>query len=98
MHPWDWQIGGTVDLQEQADCYQAAFESLNRQPWFGGIYWWSWSPDPYEGGPADDGYTPHNKPAEDVLRAWLGGLRKKEPRRKPGPNPDRRIEIIGRGA
>jgi len=96
MHPWDWQIRGAVDLQEQADCYQAAFQSLARQPWFGGIYWWSWSPDPNEGGPADDGYTPHNKPAEEVLRAWFGGLRKKEPRRTPGPNPGRRIEIIGR--
>jgi hypothetical protein len=45
MHPWDWQVEGKVDLQEQADCYRAALESLHGQPWFTGIYWWSWSPD-----------------------------------------------------
>jgi hypothetical protein len=71
-HPWDWQITGTVDLKEQADAYRAAFESVYDQPWFGGVFWWAWSPDPFEGGPDDDNYTPHDKPAEDVLRAWYG--------------------------
>jgi len=31
--PWDWQISGTVDLQEQADCYQAVFEVFWDRPW-----------------------------------------------------------------
>jgi hypothetical protein len=91
IHPWDWQIQGEVDIQEQADCYQAAFESVYRQPWFGGIYWWSWSPDPLEGGPNDDGYSPHDKPAEEMLRSWFGGLRQRAPHRTPEPNPDRKL-------
>lgn len=71
-HPWDWQSAGIVDLQEQADAYQAAFESLYDQPWFAGMYWWAWETDPFQGGPCDDGYTPHDKLAEDVLRTWYG--------------------------
>jgi hypothetical protein len=97
LHPWDWQIEGSVDLQEQADCYRAAFESVYDQPWFGGMYWWSWSPDPLEGGPNDDGYSPHDKPAEDVLRRWFGGLRRRAPHRTPEPNPARKIDILTEG-
>ena len=68
QRPWEWQAGGTVDLQEQADCYQAALETFWGKPWFRGIYWWYWSTNPNQGGPADTDYTPHNKPAETVLR------------------------------
>lgn len=74
QHPWDYQVGGALDLQEQADAYQATIESVFEQPWFAGMYWWSWGTNPLEGGPCDDGYSPHDKPAEDILRAWYGGL------------------------
>ena len=70
-NPWDWQRAGAVDLEIQEQCYQAVFRGINDQTWLAGIYWWQWSPDPSEGGPADTGYTPHGKPAEDVLRAWF---------------------------
>jgi hypothetical protein len=81
QYPWDWQRQGSVDFQEQADAYQAAFESVWDQPWFAGMYWWEWDTDPFQGGPCDDGYTPHDKIAEDVLRAWYGG----PPRPMPTP-------------
>lgn len=84
-HPWDWQSGGIVDLEEQADTYQAALESVFNQPWFAGIYWWAWEADPFQGGPCNDGYTPYDKPAEAVLRSWYGA----PPRaREPTPQPD----------
>lgn len=38
QRPWDWGTPGSVDLQEQADCYRAAFESVYGQPWLAGIY------------------------------------------------------------
>jgi hypothetical protein len=72
-HPWDYQVDGTVDLQEQADLYQAVFESVFNQAWFAGIFWWSWDPNPLQGGPRDMGYSPHDKPAETVLRSWYVG-------------------------
>lgn len=67
--PWNFASGGEVDLQEQADAYQVALESLCAQPWLGGIYWWVWSPRP-EGGELDVGFTPRGKPAEDILRQY----------------------------
>jgi hypothetical protein len=70
QRPWEWQAGGTVDLQEQADCYRAALETLWGKPWLRGIYWWYWSTDPDQGGPEDMDFTPHNKPAERVLRSY----------------------------
>jgi hypothetical protein len=84
-HPWDWQVQGEVDLREQADCYQAVKETFDGLSWFGGLFWWSWGPDPYEGGPCDDGYSPHDKPAEAVVRDWYGAPTswKSEPRLEP---------------
>lgn len=70
--PWDWQRKGALDLQEQADCYRALFEAVWDQPWFAGIYWWAWDTDPFAGGPFDLDYTPYDKPAEAVLRAYYG--------------------------
>ncbi|MEW5868553.1 MAG: carbohydrate binding domain-containing protein [Chloroflexota bacterium] len=93
--PWDWTISGTIDLQEQADAYQAVFESVYQQPWFAGLYWWLWLVDPADGGPCDSGFSPYDKPAEDVLRAWYGA----PPRRGvlDGFQPDeaRAVEVFG---
>lgn len=70
MRPWDWEITGTVDLEEQALCYQAVIETFKGKPWFKGIYWWNWEPDPSLGGPDDNGYTPYKKPAEKIVKNW----------------------------
>ena len=71
-HPGDHAVMGVVDPQEQADCYQAAFEGLYDQRWLAGMYWWEWHANPFTGGPCDTDYTPHHKPAENVLRSWYG--------------------------
>jgi hypothetical protein len=97
MHPWDWQVKGTISLQEQADCYRAAFESCFSQAWLAGLYWWSWGPDPLEGGPEDDGYTPHDKPAEDVIRAFYGGAARVPARTEPEPSLVRTMAIFTDG-
>ena len=97
QHPWDYQIGGVVDLQEQADTYQAAFESIFDQSWFAGMYWWSWGTEPFEGGPCDDGYSPHDKPAEDILRAWYGGMPRTTSANAPQPDYSRAITIYTDG-
>jgi Glycoside Hydrolase Family 113 len=74
MNPGDWQIQGRLDLQEQANCYEAAFESVYKLPWFAGLFWWCWSPNPTVGGRTDKTYSPHNKPAEQILMTWFGSL------------------------
>jgi hypothetical protein len=72
QQPWEWHSTGTIDLQEQADAYQATFESVYDQPWLAGLYWWTWETDLFQGGPCDNDYTPYDKPAEDILRSWYG--------------------------
>jgi len=70
----DWKRGEgrAIDLQIQADAYEALFETFWDKPWFIGAYWWAWGIDPTEGGPSDSSYTPRRKPAEDVIRFWYG--------------------------
>lgn len=76
--PWSWESEGKCDLQEQADCYRAAFTVFWDRPWFKGMYWRYWIPDPDAGGPGDTNYTPQNKPAQGgcgfymVWGSWIG--------------------------
>jgi len=70
MRPWDWETPGVIDLEEQALCYRAVVKTFAEKPWFEGIYWWNWEPDPHLGGPTDKGYTPQGKPAEEILKRW----------------------------
>ncbi len=62
--------GRLIDLQEQADCYEAAFQALQGKSWFYGFYWWFWQTSPDAGGSSNSDYTPQNKPAEGVLTHW----------------------------
>ena len=72
MIPGDWSLQGELDRQEQADAYQALFEAFQGQDWWHGVFWWSLSTDPNQGGPDDWTYSFHDKPAEDVLRRYFG--------------------------
>ncbi|HKX29766.1 MAG TPA: hypothetical protein VJ302_18900 [Blastocatellia bacterium] len=74
--PWDFNLPGGQDLDEQRDCYEAAFTVWSEQSsWMKGIFWWAWSvPAPAAN---DTDYTPRGKPAEEVLRSWQG----------PAPSP-----------
>jgi hypothetical protein len=56
---------GVIDLQEQADCYQAVLEVLWGKPWLKGIFWWQWNAISTQW-PVD----PHGKPAEEVLKKY----------------------------
>ncbi|MFH0846567.1 MAG: hypothetical protein V1894_00715 [Chloroflexota bacterium] len=55
----------SVDLQEQADCYQAALEVLWGKPWLKGIFWWQWNAISTEWSG-----SPQGKPAEEVLKRF----------------------------
>lgn len=68
--PWDWQTNMTIDLQEQVDCYEAAFQVLWNKPWFYGFYWWIWESDPEVGGPSNNDFTPQNKPVQYLITSW----------------------------
>jgi hypothetical protein len=56
----------------QANCYDAALRVFANKPWFAGMFWFAWFSDPKAGGAGDNGWSPHNKPAQSVLTAnWL---------------------------
>jgi len=71
--PGDWSNPGHLDDEEQADAYEALFEAFEGHDWWRGVFWWSLSTDPNQGGANDRGYSFHDKPAEDVLRRYFGG-------------------------
>ncbi len=69
--PWEEIAdGGKVNLKLQADCYQALFETFWDRKWFYGVYWWRWGTDVRFGGANNKGFSPQNKPAQDVLKRW----------------------------
>jgi hypothetical protein len=76
MAPSNYWSDMTVDLQEQQDCYEAAFQALWNKNWFQGFYWWTWVFDHNVGGPNDSAHTPQNKPAQTVITNWYSKDRK----------------------
>ena len=50
--------------------YQALLETFWTQPWFAGIYWWHWGTHEKMGGANHRGFTPQNKPAQELVAAW----------------------------
>lgn len=72
--PWRWPEDDETEAPDpelQAACYRAFFHRLGDAPWLGGAIVWKWHPDPE--GKRPIGFTPQNKPAEDVLRQGFGG-------------------------
>lgn len=71
LDPWNWSRGGSIDLQEQANAYDALMGYWNDYPYMQGVIFWEWSTNPNAGG-NDTAYTPQNKPAEEVMSRWFG--------------------------
>jgi hypothetical protein len=78
-HPNLWNTGGSYDMGEQQNAYEAMYEVFTGRPWFAGVYWWSWPATlPANGWNSD--YTPTFKPSEDTLRSWNARLERKAPK------------------
>lgn len=92
--PWDYGVAQPLDMQEQADLYQAFFETVYQKPWFAGVFLWAWGINPMQGGPCDRDYTPLDKPAEAILRQYFGGSPKKSGGElDPRPDPSRGRDV-----
>lgn len=68
--PWQHAPIGGVDLELQVNCYEALLEIFWDKRWFYGAYWWYWGVHPKMGGNANRGFTPQNKPAQEVIKQW----------------------------
>jgi len=90
MQPWNWSLSGGLDTQEQADCYEALFESWANVPGFVGEAFWNWSTDANVSG-ANTDYTIQNKPAYNTMTTWFKGQSTQLPTATPMPATATRI-------
>jgi hypothetical protein len=77
IRPWEHVTRSEVNLQLQADYYRALLDTFWGKEWFYGPYWWYWGTNVHMGGEYNRGFTPQNKPAEEVLKKWYS---KRSPR------------------
>ncbi len=68
--PWESYTKPEVSLQNQTLAYRALYEELWQQPWFAGGFAWKWFHNHEDrGGERHIGYSPQNKPVEEVIRS-----------------------------
>ena len=60
-----------LNLTAQANLYQAFFDAVYGQEWFHGVFWWGWLTMLADGGPANLDFTPHGKPAAEILLKYF---------------------------
>jgi hypothetical protein len=59
------------NMKAQVNAYEALFRTFWKESWFAGGFLWNWFSDHAgAGGMDNNGYTPQNKPASKVIRAW----------------------------
>jgi hypothetical protein len=83
--PWNHELWGNYNAQEQVNSYEALFQYWNNKPYFAGILLWDWHSDPSYGGEGNTDYTPRNKPAENNIRQWF--TQSPAPQSQPTPTP-----------
>ncbi|MFF4499194.1 glycoside hydrolase family 113 [Streptomyces sp. NPDC001401] len=72
--PYSWTVSRHTAPAEQAAAYRALLDSFTGRRWWAGVCWWMWDDWPDSGEtPVRLAYTPHGKPAEEVLREKWGG-------------------------
>jgi len=68
--PYNFSHAGSLDQQEQANCYEAMYEVWSQHSTaIHGNFWWSW-PVPAPDVATDTNYTPWDKLAQAVLQIW----------------------------
>lgn len=72
LKPHDDDNDGQVNLEAQRRCYEIMFRALWGKSWLAGIYWWKWPTTLEDGRSDDDSFTPHRKPAAQVVARWYG--------------------------
>lgn len=68
VEPWNNEYSSAPSQQEQAAAYEALLATFSGQPWWAGVFWWSWWTDNGLYHPLD--HAIGGKLAESVLRNW----------------------------
>ena len=69
--PWDFGNATSSNTVEQANLYEALFRYWSNSPYVAGVHIWGFE-STKQIGPDDAGYSPQNKPAEQVIQNWFG--------------------------
>lgn len=70
---WEIDKGShAIDMQAQADAYEALFRVFWDEPWFEGGFLWKWHLRKNYGGPENGAFTPQGKVAEEVITRHFG--------------------------
>jgi glycosyl hydrolase family 113 len=68
--PWESYTKPDVSLENQTVAYRALYNEFWHQPWFAGGFAWKWFHNHDErGGEGHTGFSPQNKPVEEVIKA-----------------------------
>ena len=71
--PWESYTKQEVSLKNQTLAYRALYAQLWPQPWFAGGFAWKWFHNHEDrGGEQHIGFSPQNKPVEEVIRTVDG--------------------------
>jgi len=73
-NPGDWQMGGAIDMLEQADMYRAFFKAITdyKGSWLGGYWLWNYDSGASASDPVpDSNYFTHGKPADAIIEQYM---------------------------
>jgi hypothetical protein len=71
IRPGGWTVTNAQDVQEQYDAFEAFFHVWSGEgSWFLGAHIWDWDPSNVY---APTGYSPMDKPAEQLITDWFDG-------------------------
>ena len=70
--PNDWELRGTIDLEEQEAWYEVMFDAISKRDWVEGTCLWSWTYDLYNEEDAKNSfdYDLFGKPSEKVVKKY----------------------------
>jgi hypothetical protein len=94
IRPGGWNVTSTQDVQEQRDAFEAFFKVWSAEgSWFRGAHIWEWDPS---NAYSPTGYSPMDKPAEQLITDWFAGLNRAPSRTVEG-SPDADLIDVGGG-
>ncbi|MFH1798731.1 MAG: hypothetical protein ABH844_05280 [Candidatus Omnitrophota bacterium] len=70
IRPWEHVHKSEVNVHLQKDYYEALIKNFSHKKWFYGLYWWYWGTNINMGGQYNRGFTPQNKPAEQIIKEY----------------------------
>lgn len=94
IRPGGWNVTSAQDVQEQHDAFDAFFKVWSGEgSWFRGANIWEWDPDNTY---STTGYSPMDKPAEELISGWFAGRHAPTSRTVEG-SPDADLIDVGGG-